>query len=222
MRALDNPSVCYRHGFGLIDITGIPDVHRYPLHHVFEPGSPNLNLQRREGTLWLEFGVASGRTINYIARFTSDTVFGFDSFEGLPETWRDGFEKGAFSSGGELPPVAENVELVRGWFDATLPVFLAAHPEPVSFLHIDCDLYSSTMTILNALKHRLAPDCVVVFDELVNYPGFDGATGELRALSQFLCENRVRWSWIGMNGPPVGNRGYEHENVALCIHGVDV
>ena len=64
-----------------------------------------MKLQHKQNTLWLEFGVASGRTINYISKFTTDTVYGFDSFEGLPEKWRDGFDKGAFSSNGNMPNV---------------------------------------------------------------------------------------------------------------------
>ena len=43
-----------------------------------------------------------------------------------------------------------------------------------------------------------------VFDELVNYPGFDGDTGELKAFYEFITENNVNYSWIGMNGVPVG------------------
>ena len=35
-------------------------------------------------------------------RFTNDKVYGFDSFEGLPENWRPGFEKGTFSLNGML------------------------------------------------------------------------------------------------------------------------
>jgi S-adenosyl-L-methionine methyltransferase len=38
--------------------------------------------------LILEFGVYSGRTINHLASLTQQTIFGFDSFEGLPEDWR--------------------------------------------------------------------------------------------------------------------------------------
>jgi hypothetical protein len=37
--------------------------------------------------LVLEFGVASGRTISHIAARTTRTVYGFDSFEGIPEAW---------------------------------------------------------------------------------------------------------------------------------------
>jgi len=43
-----------------------------------------------------EFGVWKGDSINHIAKMTTSPVFGFDSFEGLPERWREGLGKGAF------------------------------------------------------------------------------------------------------------------------------
>lgn len=197
-------------------IQNIPDVKTYPLTYVFE----TLALKHKPNTLWLEFGVASGRTINYISKFTNDTVYGFDSFEGLPEKWRDGFEKGAFSRNGNFPVVNANVVLVKGWFHETLPDFIQAQKKKISFIHMDADLYSSTKYILNTLKDYLDNDCVIVFDELVNYPGFDGDRGELKAFYEFITENSVKYEWLGMNGIPMGMIGYYHENVALKIHSV--
>ena len=72
----------------------------------------------------LEFRVYSGSSINYIAnKFDSDVVDGFDSFEGLPEFWRDGFGKGHFAVNG-LPVVENNVRLHKGWLEGTLPAYL--------------------------------------------------------------------------------------------------
>ena len=197
-------------------IQNIPNVSTYPLTYVFE----KMKLQHKSNTLWLEFGVASGNTINYISRFTNGKVYGFDSFEGLPEKWRDGFEKGAFNQNGNLPRVNNNVELVKGWFNNTLEPFMKTHDQKVSFLHIDADLYSSTKYILDTLKQHLDKDCIVIFDELVNYPGFDGPNGELRAFYEFITENKVEYEWIGMNGVPMGLLGYYHENVALIIRSI--
>jgi hypothetical protein len=178
-----------------------------------------MKLQHKTNTLWLEFGVASGRTIDYISTFTTDTVYGFDSFEGLPEKWRDGFEKGAFNRDGILPQVNGNVELIKGWFNETLLHFIQTHNKKVSFIHMDADLYSSTKYILDLLKDYIDADCIIVFDELVNYPGFDGDTGELRAFYEFITENKVDYEWIGMNGTP--NVMYGCENVAVMIHAIN-
>ena len=198
-------------------IENIPNINTYPLTYVFE----HMKLKHKPDTLWLEFGVAEGRTINYISKFTTSTVYGFDSFEGLPEMWRDGYDTGAFTRHGQLPQVNSNVKLVKGWFNETLPEFIKNQNKKVSFIHMDADLYSSTKCIFDVLKEYMDNDCVIVFDELVNYPGFDGEKGELKAFYEFITENKVDYEWIGMNGTPLGMSGYEHENVAVIIHSIN-
>src|ERR1700746_547501 len=128
-----------------------------------------LRLVNHDG-LFLEFGVATGHTISQIAELSQAQVFGFDSFEGLPEPWRTGFPKGRFS--GDPPKVPPNVSIVKGWFSETLPEFMQEHNEPVAFLHVDCDLYSSAKCILDLLERRIDRGCVIVFDEYFNYPGW--------------------------------------------------
>ena len=51
-------------------IQNIPNVNTYPLTYVFE----HMKLKHKPNTLWLEFGVASGKTINYISKFTNENV----------------------------------------------------------------------------------------------------------------------------------------------------
>ncbi|WP_274364043.1 hypothetical protein [Paenibacillus thermotolerans] len=70
--------------------------------------------------LFLEFGVREGDSVNFIANIISPRIiYGFDSFEGLPETWerkKDGslnYEAGTFSVE-KLPEVSSNVVLVKG------------------------------------------------------------------------------------------------------------
>ena len=198
-------------------ISNIPNVNTYPLTYVFE----NMKLQHKPNTLWLEFGVASGHTINYISKFTNDNVYGFDSFEGLPEKWRDGFEKGFFTQNGNLPLVHNNVVLIKGWFNETLVNFIQSHNKKVSFIHMDADLYSSTKYIFNVLKDYIDKDCIIVFDELVNYPGFDGDTGELKAFYEFITENNVDYDWIGMNGTLVDDAEKIQQSVAVIIHSIN-
>jgi hypothetical protein len=71
-----------------------------------------LLLERPEG-LVLEFGVFSGRTINHISDYveSSQIVYGFDSFDGLPEDWRNNFQAGTFAVN-DLPNVKENIRLI--------------------------------------------------------------------------------------------------------------
>ena len=71
-----------------------------------------LTLAPAQG-LALEFGVYSGQTLKMIAAARGGgEVYGFDSFEGLPEPWRSGFPAGAFDTD-QLPDVP-GAELVVG------------------------------------------------------------------------------------------------------------
>lgn len=142
--------------------------------------------------LFLEFGVASGRTITAIAERRSGPVYGFDSFEGLPEDWYEGYGKGHFART-DLPPVPRNVQLVKGWFNDTLPGFLAEHPGPVSFVNVDCDLYSSTSFVLSALADRIGAGCVIQFDEFFNYPGW--RNHEYKAFMELVAERGLKFRY---------------------------
>jgi hypothetical protein len=151
----------------------------------------------------LEVGVWSGTTINRIAAHDpSRTVWGFDSFRGLPAAWRPGYPAGALDAGGRLPRVRPNVALVPGWFHDTLPRFAAEvlRHGTVSLLHVDCDLYASTATSLGALRAHVRPGTVLVFDELVNYPGYEAH--ELKALYEFCRDTGWGVEYLGCPGPP--------------------
>ncbi len=145
--------------------------------------------------LVMEFGVASARTTNFIADQVDAPVYGFDGFAGLPEDWRPGFPRGAFAKT-VLPEVRANVELVVGWFDRTLLGFLDGHPGPASFVHVDCDLYSSTQTILAQLRDRIVPGTILVFDEYFNYPGWE--VHEHRAFAEFIQATGRRYEYVGL------------------------
>jgi len=147
----------------------------------------------------LEFGVWNGFTINHIASLMpGSNVYGFDSFEGLPEAW---FGKsggvGQFSRKGEPPKVRDNVELVAGWFDRTLPAFLDTHHfDHIALLHIDCDIYSSTQTVFAHLHSRIVPGTIIVFDEYFNYQTWE--RHEFKAFQEFVGFRQIRYEYIGL------------------------
>lgn len=147
--------------------------------------------------LVMEFGVAGGNSIRQIAARTSKTVNGFDSFEGLPEDWAGHLERrGAFTQKSQLPEVPANVKLHVGWFDATLPGFLAANAGPISLLHIDCDLYGGTKYILDTAGDRLKPGSIVMFDEYFNYPSW--RHHEFKAWQEFVSARNVTYTYIAI------------------------
>jgi hypothetical protein len=102
--------------------------------------------------LFLEFGVYKGDSINHFAKLTpAATWYGFDSIVGLPEAWTLGAKAGAFSVDGKLLAVRDNVRLIKGFFEDTLAGFVAERRgAKIALLHVDCDLYSSTRTILTS------------------------------------------------------------------------
>ena len=159
--------------------------------------------QAEEDGLVLEFGVFYGYSIGILAQATQQAVHGFDSFQGLPSEWKvDSSNEvieaaGTYTMHGELPPVPNNVELHVGLFEETLSGFLAIHPEPVRLLHIDCDLYDSTVTIFTQLASRIKSGTVIVFDEYLCYPNW--RDDEYRAFQEFIAHSKLGYEYIAYN-----------------------
>lgn len=159
-----------------------------------------------DDNLVLEFGVWKGSSLTIIANECTGSVFGFDSFNGLPEDWRTGFPEGTFALEA-LPSVPRNSQLVVGYFCDTLPEFLKEKRNSISFLHIDCDLYASTQTIFCLAGERLIPGSIIVFDEYLNYPGW--REGEFKAFQEFIRASGRTYEYIAYNA--------SHEQVAVRI-----
>lgn len=140
----------------------------------------------------VEFGVGSGRSLRMIAE--QMPVVGFDSFRGLPERWRDGFEAGMFAC---PPPMVDNATLAVGLFEDTLP--LVRFPDDVGLWHLDADLESSTRTILAHIGPRLRVGAYVVFDEIHGWPGWQHG-GEHVAWREFVEATGIEYEVIG-HGP---------------------
>jgi hypothetical protein len=149
-----------------------------------------LSLAPKEGLI-LEFGVAGGDSIRQIAKIRSTPIYGFDSFEGLPEDWFAYLRKGFFAQ--PLPRVPDHVTLVKGWFSDTLDGFLSQHYGPVAFLHVDSDLYSSADFVLRGLEGRVVPGTVVLFDEYWNYPGW--LQHEFKAFQEFIARSGLSYRY---------------------------
>ncbi len=132
-------------------------------HTVLKKAYQAISLQ--DGLI-LEFGVRHGTSIRQLASFASKPMYGFDSFEGLPEDWHQE-SKEVYSTKGKIPKVPAHVTLIPGWFEETLPLFLEKHEEDVALINIDCDIYSSTKTVLDLLSDRIKKGTIIVFDEYI-------------------------------------------------------
>lgn len=160
-----------------------PSLHRLAFDHVSVDG------------LILEFGVKKGATIKGIASFTSQPVHGFDSFQGLPEDWSGTtIRKGRFTTGGKLPRVPANVTLHPGWFEDSVPKFVTEHSGNVAFMHVDCDLYSSTKTVFDCFADRIVSGTVIVFDEYFNHPNWQDH--EFKAFQEFVSARGCAYDYL--------------------------
>jgi hypothetical protein len=151
--------------------------------------------------LCIELGVHVGESINYFSKYNPNkTWYGFDSFVGFQEDWKGGyFAKGDYSLKGKLPLVNSNVKLTKGFFKDTLPGFLKGMDKNISFLHVDCDTYESTIEALNIITaEKLVPNTRILFDEYLGYIGWKN--GEFKAWQEFVKNNNISYGYE-MFGP---------------------
>lgn len=160
-----------------------------PMHgYYFEFGSHEANTMRMA---WDTFRHLFDHT--YVA---------FDSFEGLPELepideqeiWEPGklktdeadFRRICESHG--MPP--DRLVTVKGFYDESLNEETRRRFEPgkAALVYVDCDLYASTVPVLDFVRHFLQRGTVIVFDDWNCFHG-DPDKGERRAWSEFLVAN---------------------------------
>lgn len=132
--------------------------------------------------LYLEFGVASGNSMRYwsaLLKNPASRLHGFDTFNGLPQDWHPGGEKGAYSTNGHSPEINDpRVRFFIGLFEDTLPQHVPPVDYEVLVINIDCDLYPSAAFVLNSLNPYIRSGTFLYFDEFA----FDN---ELRAFHEF-------------------------------------
>jgi hypothetical protein len=170
-----------------------------------------------ETGLVLEFGTATGRTLNQFAYWLPNkTISGFDSWQGLPEKFND-LPAGHFAQ--SLPEVLPNCELVQGWFGArpeqdqssiaefTAQEFAKVRKELIALLHLDADLYSSTKTVLDAFSAHIVPGTVILFNEYWNHPTWK--KHEYRAWKEHCKAHGIEYEYIGYAS--------DHQEVAIRV-----
>ncbi|MEI6665217.1 MAG: TylF/MycF/NovP-related O-methyltransferase [Chloroflexota bacterium] len=172
---------------------------------------------RRGGGVYLEFGVHRGASLLLAqqcaerAGLTSMRCVVFDSFEGLPGAETAKFWRGRFAfseqrfrrwferAGGD----PSRVEVVAGWFSDTLTPQRAAelHLGRIAVVHIDCDLYDSSLEVLRWLEPLPLEGAVLILDDWHAYDADPGSHGIQRALAE--SQLRARLTGFGKDGTHV-------------------
>ncbi|MDC2975943.1 class I SAM-dependent methyltransferase [bacterium] len=147
---------------------------------------------RNQENLYLEFGVHSGKSINYLSKFLKTKIYGFDSFTGLKEDWLGTKNPiGSMDLKGQIPKVRSNVEIIKGEVEDTLEKFLTEKKTKINFVHMDMDVYKSTKYVLQKIKPFLNSGCIILFDELYNFAGWE--EGEYKALIEVFKDDEYKY-----------------------------
>ena len=122
---------------------------------------------------FIELGVYKGNTLKHMSKNNPKITFhGFDTFEGIDEWWDlGGKRKNMKTFATEIPTFESNVQIHKGLFQDTLPVFKdnILKNNKLSFVNIDCDVYSSTIFSLNLLNDNIKPGTILRFDEIADW-----------------------------------------------------
>ena len=167
----------------------------YPKRYkLFEAVSDKYELDKKE-LLYLEFGVASGSSFFWWMNKNTnpDSAFrGFDTFEGLPEEW-GGYKKGAMAF--DQKEVNDGrAEFIRGIFQDSLHPFIESNKvllQKPKVIHLDADLFSSTIFVLSQLYPYLKKGDIIFFDE------FNVANHEFLAFKIFTESFYVKLEPVG-------------------------
>ena len=142
-----------------------------------------------------EFGIGWGQSTNYLAhKIHPRKLYAFDSFEGIPEKWWN-HSVGAFKVPREKLKLLDNVVVYEGLFSDTIPEFMRDTKGTLSLVNIDCDVYSSTVNVLEGIHEKIIPGTILYFDELKGYP--DYKQHEYKALEEYISKYNRDFRVIG-------------------------
>jgi len=144
---------------------------------------------------YLEFGVANGIAIKWWVEKNKNPesrFYGFDVFTGLPEDFGV-MKKQHYNTEGQTPQIDdERVKFIKGLFQDSLPDFLTSYEaKQRKIIHMDADLYSSTLFVLTRLIPLLQKDDIIIFDE------FGVPTHEFRAFTDIVFAYKLNYEILG-------------------------
>jgi hypothetical protein len=171
-----NSKVKYENRFKLHELVANDEVKNHPIDY-------------------LEFGVASGIAFKWWVEKNTNPesrFFGFDVFTGLPEDFGV-MKKSHYNAEGKTPDVNDNrATFIKGLFQDSLPGFLKEYKSiRRKVIHMDADLYSSTLFVLTSLYPFFNKDDIIIFDE------FGVPTHEFKAFTEFVHSYKIKYEFLG-------------------------
>jgi hypothetical protein len=167
---------------------------------------------------YAEFGSAGGTSFRLAHEVITSApvprhLWAFDSFEGLPEpevaldehpAFTPGYQSGgveAFHRRCQEQGIASSeYTAVEGFFATTLPALgERGEPRDIALAYVDCNMYSSTVTVLDFLVPRLKHGMIVAFDDYFCWTQ-NSVSGERRALQEFLTAH-PQWHFERFKDP---------------------
>lgn len=154
-----------------------------------------LNSESLSSIYYIEFGVARGHSFKWwVDKIKSpDSKFaGFDTFSGLPEDWGY-FKKGDMSAHDSFPDIDDpRCRFIKGIFQETLPSFLKEFRTDLrKVIHMDADIYTSTLFALTMMGPYLNKGDILIFDE------FNVPLHEFKAFTEFVSSYYIKVEVIG-------------------------
>lgn len=187
-----------------------------------------LNINGISGD-YVEFGSAGATSLHLAHQVTSQTpvprhLWAFDSFEGLPEPTSGLDEHPAFAPGfgqGGLERFVTQCDTnglprdayttTAGYFDETLPALGDGGPTDIALAYVDCNMYSSTVTVLDFLAPRLKHGMLLAFDDYFCWSPTQ-VSGERAAFDEFL-DRHPEWHVARFKDPTWGGASFVVEAV---------
>ncbi len=144
---------------------------------------------------YFEFGVSQAHSFRWWVNANTNSkskFYGFDTFEGLPEAWGVLFKKGDMSA--IIPDIHDNrVEFFKGLFQDTFLPFTKTHElntDRIKIIHLDADLFSSTLFILTSIAPFLKKGDILLFDEF-NVPNHEFLAFQCFTQSYYVKTNLI-------------------------------
>ena len=166
----------------------------------------HLHSKNIEGDV-VECGVWKGGMSAGMAFLMKNTrkYYLFDSFEGLPDAkeidgekaldWQNDTTSAQYFDNctadisyaqSIMKKTSVDHQIIKGWFDDTLPIFVKEYQGKIAILRLDGDWYESTMVALKNLYPKVVDKGIIILDD---YHVWSGCS---RAVHDFLSQQNVK------------------------------